>query len=173
MRLFVALELPENVISELGRLRDTLKGAKMNKVRGFHLTLKFLGDVDETTLGTIIEQLTTVSFEQFKAELSIVGVFPSQAYAKVVWVGVAPAEGIQRLQADIDATLSGLFPKEKDFVPHITLARVKFVENKVMFQQLLEKIKPDKLQFNISKFALIKSTLTPAGPEHETIRKFS
>jgi 2'-5' RNA ligase len=84
---------------------------------------------------------------------------------RVVWIGIEPKNTICELQKQIDEALSPLFKKEKDFQPHITLARVKTVENKKQFAELVKNLKVKPLKFEVKEFKLIQSQLRgPEGP---------
>ena len=79
---------------------------------------------------------------------------------------------IYELQQKIDSRLADLFPKDDRFKPHITLARVKFIKDKVKFIRELKQIKIEKKEFSVSNFKLMKSTLTPEGPVYEDLAVF-
>ena len=76
------------------------------------------------------------------------------------------------LQKSIDAVLSPLFKKEKDFKAHITLARVKFIEDKANFMKMLGNIMVEKRKIEVNEFLLVKSELKPAGHIYTVIAKF-
>ncbi|MFO8015536.1 MAG: RNA 2',3'-cyclic phosphodiesterase [Candidatus Woesearchaeota archaeon] len=173
MRLFIAFGVSEKAKEELKRLQAGLgSGADLKPVRDFHLTLKFLGDVDEKNINSIKEKLRSVRFNAFDAELCGAGVFPSESHIRVVWAGVEPKDTISRLQQEIDSALERMFPKEKRFRPHITLARVRSVRDKSAFMDRIRSLSPKKVSFRVEKFELIKSTLTGEGPVYETIEEF-
>ncbi len=175
MRLFIAIEVSEEIHTyflELQKQIDT--GLTKNVLaRSFHLTLKFFGDVDEDKKNKIIELLRKIKFKLFSVELGNIGVFPDESYIKVIWVGLEPKDKINDLQQKIDQVLVGLFPKDKRFHPHITLARVKFVKDKEEFVKSLKGIRVDKKSFEVNCFRLIKSTLTPKGPVYEVLEEFN
>ena len=72
---------------------------------------------------TIKESLNNVKFKSFSVHLNDVDVFPNENYIRVIWIGLEPEENILELQKNIDESLKSLFRKEKDFKPHLTLAR--------------------------------------------------
>ena len=174
MRLFIAMGVSEEIhdyFLELQKKIDTSL-AKITLTKSFHLTLKFLGEVDESRKDNVVELLKKVKFESFSAELSNIGMFPNENYIKVVWVGLEPKDKINELQQKIDNCLSSLFSKDKRFHSHITLCRVKFVKEKKEFIESLKKINAEKKSFDVSDFRLIKSTLTPEGPVYEALEVF-
>lgn len=172
MRLFIAFDVSKEAKDELIGAQKKLKYAKLNLVREFHLTLKFLGEVDEENVEEIKQKLKKVKFNSFEAELGSTGTFPSEDYIKVVWVGLEPKKSINELQQSIENALESMFPKDTRFHPHITLARVKFVEDKEQFKGNLKGIETKKIGFSVDSFKLIKSELRPGGPVYEVLEEF-
>ena len=174
MRLFIAIELPEQVKEYLTNVQKQITGFKGKSVsKGqMHLTLKFLGEVPENKLELIKEKLKEVKVEKIDCFTTNIGFFPSENYIRVVWIGLEPKEEIIELQKEIDNELKELFSKDKRFHPHLTLARVKFVEDKEKFKENIKKIKLEKKEFSVDCFKLIKSTLTSDGPVYEVVRVF-
>jgi len=167
MRLFIAIELPKEVVEELKRLQAELDLFGLRFVKDFHLTLKFLGDVPEPKIDRIKEILAGIKFSSFEAELSETGVFPEPDYVKVIWAGIK-ADSILSLQKDIDIGLEKLgFGRDNHFKPHLTLARVNFIKDKAALARKLGSLTVNKLKFEVAEFRLIKSTLTPKGPVYE------
>ena len=115
--------------------------------------------------------LEDVGFESFEAELDSIGVFPGEDYIKVVWVGLEPKYEITQLQKSIENALEGLFPKDDRFHPHITIARVKFINDKKQFKDDLKAIQIRRVKFMVDRFKLIKSVLGPQGPLYEVIKE--
>jgi len=174
MRLFIAFDISDEAKEELLKAQSELKkaDAKLTLAKEFHLTLKFLGEVEDKKVDEIKDRLSKVRFEQFDAELDGTGVFPTEDYIRVVWVGLEPKDKITTLQQKIEEALLGMFLKDTRFHPHLTLARVKFVKDKKGFIEKLKKIKMEKKAFSLSIFKLIKSTLTPKGPVYEVLEEF-
>jgi 2'-5' RNA ligase len=171
MRLFIAVEIPEQVKQVLLAAQEQLKlEGRMTKTKEFHLTLKFLGEVPEEKLEPLKQSLETIKFSPFNLELDAIGAFPKKHNPRVVWAGLTPHEEINNLQKQIDkATQSLGFEQDSKFHPHLTLARIKFCNNKKEFAGLLDSIKLQPAEFKIDSFKLIKSTLTPQGPIYETL----
>lgn len=172
MRVFVAIELSEDAKRELIRAQSELKGAKLTLTKEFHLTLKFLGEVSEGKAGLIKDKLKEIEFNKSKIKLSQTGVFPSPSHITVVWVGLEPAKPLIDLNTKINQVLQE-FKDDHPFHPHITLARVKFIENKKEFADKLKEIKIKPVEFEAKEFKLIKSTLTPNGPVYEDLAVFA
>lgn len=172
MRAFIAIDLPEEAKEELRKVQKFLKGGKFSLTKDFHITLKFLGELTPDKAEVIKEKLSPIKFASFQMRLSTAGVFPGSSNIRVVWVGAIPEEEIKKLQEQIDESLKEFFPKEKDFKSHITIARVKFVDNKKELIDSINNIKIEKIKFNVENFKLKKSTLTREGPVYEDIAVF-
>lgn len=169
MRTFIAIDTPKELKDFFLDLQKKINiEVKINFTKEFHLTLKFLGEIDEEKLEEVKLVLKKVKFESFKVNTSNLGVFPTESYIRVVWIGLE-SEKINELQKQIDEKLSNLFPKDNRFHPHITLGRVKFVKDKEKFIENLKSIKVDEKEFEVKDFKLKKSTLTPKGPIYEDL----
>ena len=176
MRLFIAIEIPEEIKDYIVKIQKNID-ATTNKIKfvnpnQIHLTLKFLGEVQPNIVENIKEELKKITFNPFSVYLDKIGVFPSESYIRVVWVGLNPEDKILDLQKNIDENLKKLFKKEKDFKPHLTLARVKYIEDKKAFVDKLKKMNVENKKIDINSFKLIKSTLTPKGPIYEDLEVF-
>ena len=176
MRLFIAIKIPHDIGNYLGEIQEKIDGAT-NKIRfvnknQIHLTLKFLGEVQSDKTEEVKEILKKISFKPFSVHLDHIGVFPSESYIRVIWVGLKPENDILELQKNIDEELKKLFKKEKNFESHLTLARVKFIDDKNNFIGKLKNIYIEEKKFNVENFKLIKSTLTPIGPIYENLKVF-
>ncbi len=173
MRLFIAIDLPEKAKEELREAQKQIPKAKLSLAKDFHITLKFLGEVAPGKADEIREKLQKVKFEAFKAKLDSVGFFPSEKYIRVVWAGIKPEEETAKLQKEIDSLIGKEFPDDHKFSPHITLARVKFVDDKELFIQQLKSIKLENISLKVDCFKLKKSTLRgKEGPVHEDVEVY-
>jgi 2'-5' RNA ligase len=174
MRAFIAVDLPEEVKEELLRVQQELPGAGIRAVRKnqMHLTMKFLGEITPAKADVVKAALRKIRFKPFKTCLVGVRVFPSENYVRVVWVGLEPEEEITALQKKIDCALEKDFLKDKKFKAHLTLARVKFVDDKKNFVEKIKKIAVKRVCFWVKDFRLKKSTLTRTGPIYEDLEVF-
>jgi 2'-5' RNA ligase len=133
-RLFIALELPENVLRAIGRLQADLKkttaprAARWTRPEGIHLTLKFLGDVPAARadeLGSALREAASRG-QPFDLQAQGLGCFPNLARPRVLWLGLAGDLGkLRALQADVEERTArlGFAAEERGFSPHLTLAR--------------------------------------------------
>jgi len=176
MRLFIAIKLPGEARDYLFTIKNNFSRdlAKVKWVgkKQIHLTLKFLGEVDEKIIKEIISKLKEVEFKEFELELDDLGFFPNEDYIKVLWVGVKNFNKIIELHDDIDEKLSKYFTKDREFSCHITLGRIKFVKDKKYFLDIIKKTKIEKLKFSVKSFSLIKSELSKDGSKYIDIENF-
>lgn len=173
MRLFIAIDLPEEIKRELRTAQQQIPKSKHSKTKDFHITLKFLGDMTPNEVEDIRQKLSQVKFKQFKSHIESLGVFPNETYIRVVWAGTKPETEMKELQEKIDDTIGKKYPDDHKFNAHITLARVKHIEDKKEFVRMLKEIKVTKTEFETSKFKLKKSTLRgKEGPMYEDIQVY-
>lgn len=177
MRLFIAIEIPEEIKEYISiiqkQINDNSLEMRLATRQQMHLTLKFLGEVQPNKAKETIESLKQIKFKKFDFKLDSVGIFPDKSNTRVVWLGLKPEDGIINLQKDIDKKLEKLFDKERGFKPHITLCRVKHIEDKEAFLEMIKEIKIEHKKINVVNFKLIKSSLTRNGPVYEDLGIFS
>lgn len=176
MRTFIAIELSDEIRSSLAQIESHLKysGADVKWVdeKNIHLTLKFLGEIDEEKCDKIKAILDQIAGSTGSFEISVkdIGAFPKIDHPRVIWVGLDKGAAESKLLAEkIDETLSGIgFEKEtRPFTAHLTIGRVRSSKNK---QALKEKIGSFGLQEArnkrqvVSSIILFQSKLTPKGP---------
>src|SRR5579871_4609423 len=127
MRLFVGLALPQSLKDRLAPLMSGLPGARWVPPENLHLTLRFVGEVDEREAALLDEALTTVERSPFELQVAGCGIFAQRRGPEAVWIGVTSTPPLVDLQAAVEraAVRAGLAPEEKRFRPHITLARLK------------------------------------------------
>jgi len=170
-RGFIAIEInaTPSILEFEKELKKTGADIKLVEPQNIHITLKFLGDIEETLIDEI-EQIMKDAVKEIKPftmKLNGTGVFPNNNYVRVIWIGIKEAQIIETIVKTIDEHLSKLgFKKEKrGFSPHLTIGRVKSAKNK---QRLLETIgKYTNVEFSIQEvnsIKLMKSDLTSAGP---------
>ncbi len=177
MRLFIAVELPEEVKRQISELQKTLifteQQAKCNSSKEQHITLKFLGEIMDSKIPKIIAALKYVSFNKFNAKIETNAGFANENYLRVAWFITEPQKEFLDLKQKIDKQLKFVkSKKEENFIPHITLARFKYVNDRNL---VIEKVKSLKLkaEFIVDSFKLMKSILTPKGHVYEVIESFN
>lgn len=125
-RLFAGLEIPPSLALSLSGLRGGLPGARWIEPRDYHITLRFVGDIDDRTADELAHALDRVERTEFEVRLAGIDVFgadkPHSVYARV-----EPTPEIRELQADLERLCQrlGLKPEPRKFTPHVTLARLR------------------------------------------------
>jgi len=126
MRLFVALSLPDATSDMLGSLGFGLPGARWISSDRFHITLRFIGEVDGRTARNVSEELAGITMPSFWIDLHGVGTFGDKRKVHSLWAGVRSNPMLTRLHDKIDGAVArvGLAPDRRKFTPHVTLARL-------------------------------------------------
>ncbi len=174
MRLFISVNLPSEINEYLEQIKSKIRPDKgrLNFSHSLHLTLKFLGEIENNRVSDLIASLKTIDFSRFKANLGIVGIFPNENNIRVIWIGAEPEAPFKELAKQVDLATQDFASKDHDFMPHITLARVKFIEDKAEMKRKISLVKIEKKEFDVNEFCLMKSMLMPEGPVYEVVEKF-
>jgi 2'-5' RNA ligase len=127
MRLFLGLTLPKDIRAGLAGLCSGVPGARWVPPENLHLTLRFIGDVEEETAREVTAYISRIRHAPFDLTCKGVGCFGSRHKIRSLWVGVKPSSPLMVLQKKIETLLqrAGLAPERRNFTPHITLARFK------------------------------------------------
>jgi len=129
MRIFVALDIPQEIRARMTeymeRARSYAPEARWARVEGLHVTLKFVGEASDELVHQIKAGLAGVKAKPFEVKFEGVGFFPNPKAARVFWIGVNGGEALPGLAAAVDMTLEtlGIARENKDYHPHLTLAR--------------------------------------------------
>jgi 2'-5' RNA ligase len=169
LRLFVGIDLPPELKLRLSIMMGGLPGAKWVDSGNLHLTLRFIGEVDEGLAGDIDEALQLVRAQRFELELAGVGQFGAGEKTRQLWVGVERSEPLLALHEKVEHALTrcGVPPEGRKYAPHVTLARFKYV-HAARVQAFIERHALFRAQpFAVDHFSLIASYLTKAGPIYE------
>lgn len=168
-RLFIAIDFPANVKEHLGNICYGVAGAKWVPAEQIHLTLRFLGDIDDTTYHGIASALEEVHCEPFPLRLRGTGHFPPRGKPRVLWVGIEEQPVLSRLHGEIEAALErvGVERERRKFHPHVTIARLR------------DRVRPTEVvpflsasgafsagPVTVSEFHLYSSLLKPQGAIH-------
>jgi 2'-5' RNA ligase len=184
MRTFIAIELPQEIKDYLANLENQLKTSQADvkwvEPKNIHLTLKFLGEIDEKKLEKtekIIEEVTKET-NTFPIRLSSVGAFPKINYPRVIWVGIDKGDNETKEIAEaLEEKIAKIgIPKEdRPFSSHITIGRTRSSKNREKLVQNLNELASsfgqENLEFSATKITLFKSTLTPKGPIYEILKE--
>jgi len=180
MRSFISMDITsKEVLDKIKTFQTYLKNTacpmKVVERENLHLTLKFLGEIGESSYKRIVESLgpSLSEFSSFEVNLKGTGFFPSISDLRVIWVGMNAPE-IVYIQKEIDDTLKSMgFKEDRKFVPHLTVSRVKSSLNKKPLLNVLDEYKNFEFGSDmVKKINFKKSTLTPEGPIYETLKEF-
>jgi 2'-5' RNA ligase len=184
IRAFLAIDLPGDVREKIGDiqagLKGVLEGVRWTRPEGIHLTLKFFGDIDKSTIGSIsdIIEKKTKGFGPLSLAMGRMGAFPNPGKARVLWIGVeGETEKLASLQGGMEDDFETLgFAREtRSFTPHLTLGRVRSSRRMITgLREAMEKIgyeKPDP--FQAEGLTLFKSDLLPGGAVYTKLAYFS
>lgn len=166
IRLFTALEIPDEIAERLVRLQRGIEGARWIEPEDFHITLRFVGDIPEDVAADVDEALQDIRFEPFDIELEGVGAFGG-AKPHAVWAGVRASEPLKQLQARHESAMrrAGLKPETRNYTPHVTLARLRAEENPDVYRFIEANNLFAAPRFEVGHFVLFSSrTSTGGGP---------
>ncbi len=180
-RLFVAVKIEpaEKFINVYYSLKRELNNEKIKWVEpaNMHITLKFLGQTADEHIPLINKTLNDIvgNYHPFGFTLENIGVFGSRYNPRVLWTGINNGGQLRNLGEDILNRLdaAGFERDRQNFVPHLTIGRIKFLESKKHFQKVIDKYKNIFLQeAKVEKFILFQSILKPAGPVYYSLNEF-
>ena len=163
-RLFTALEVPRDAALSLSLLRGGIPGARWIDVENYHLTLRFIGDVDGHLADEIAQGLDRVYRPSFDLQLSGVDAFGSRK-PHAIYAAARPSPQLTALQAEIDriCTRAGAPSDQRKFVPHVTLARLRNVDDGEVARYLSGRSNFSALPFRVSRFVLMSSRDSVGG----------
>jgi 2'-5' RNA ligase len=165
LRLFVGIDLPPELKLSLSLIATGLPGAKWVDAGNYHLTLRFIGEIDEGQAEDVDAALSQIRTPRFDVALATVGHFG----LRQLWVGVERNDALQRLHDKIESALSRLgFPaEERRYTPHVSLARLKGTSESRLQTYLSEHALYRAAPFRADHFSLIASYLTKSGAIYE------
>lgn len=175
IRLFIAVELPPDILSYIKDLGRGIPGARPVREEQIHLTLRFLGEVEGTLFKDIRECLSAVRKRPFRIQISGVGHFPPRGKPRVIWAGVAPTDELTRLKNRVDRELltCGLEAERRKFSPHITLARLRNSPIQRVSSFLAGNSFLQTPEFTVDHFHLFSSQLGRNGAIHTLEESYS
>lgn len=176
MRLFIAIDMPAEVIALTHELQNHFKELDLFEGRytnpdSMHITLKFLGDVDDGNVSELADRLKTMQFSPQPAYTGQLGLFSSHERSKILFLHiVCPA--LVELVLALDLLLPE-FPQEKrELINHVTLARIKSVHEKERLIETVETYQVPRIDFEIKELVLKRSELTAQGPIYTDVAMF-
>jgi len=168
MRLFVAVDLPDEVKQSVAALCHGLPGVRWLPPDQLHLTLRFIGEANDTVEAAIRHGLAEITFPPITLSMRGVGCFPSPRRPRVLWVGLSTGEPLRLLQHAVEQAVAtaGIPAEERPFSPHITLARLREHREADIAPFLTRNSSFHSGPFTVDAFHLYSSTLTAKGAIH-------
>jgi RNA 2',3'-cyclic 3'-phosphodiesterase len=163
-RLFTGLEIPPSVAQSLAMMRGGLPGARWITPENYHLTLRFIGDIDDALAHEIAGVLARVRRGAFELHFAGLSSFGGRKPRAVV-AAVAPAAPLMELQAEHDRLLQrlGLEPEGRKYTPHVTLARLRDSSSRQVADYLAARGHYRSASFAVTRFVLFSSRASVGG----------
>jgi RNA 2',3'-cyclic 3'-phosphodiesterase len=178
MRVFIAIDIPEDIRKRLGTVQDQLRSfspsARWVAPDSIHLTLKFIGEIAEKRRDEIDEALADLTWKAFPVTVRGVGFFPGMRSPRVFWAGLQ-CPTMEGLAKEIDARLepAGFEPEERAFRAHVTLARSKSTRLENGLVTAAEKFtEADFGTFIVDRCFLYQSTLKSGGALYTKLKEY-
>ncbi len=183
MRAFIAVNLEQHIRTEIEQIQRDMeimtRGFRWVSRELLHITIKFLGDIDRSTVPNICRAMDDITHEHapFTLSFSGMGAFPTLKRPRVIWIGLEKGTiELTGLALDIDKALKenhGSREREHDtFKPHITIGRANKNETAHISQDALSREWHCAGTLSVDSFFLMESNLTPSGPVYRPVRKF-
>jgi 2'-5' RNA ligase len=163
-RLFTGLEIPAEIGQTLSNLRGGLPGARWIDPENYHVTLRFIGDIDGVSANEIASMLFRVNRKPFEVKLQGLSSFGGRKPRAVV-ATIAPSRPLIELQAELERMMQriGLNPEGRKFIPHVTLARLYDASSQDVADYLsVRGYFPSKV-FTAERFVLFSSRASTGG----------
>jgi 2'-5' RNA ligase len=175
-RLFIAIDLPKPVCWRLGQLLvQPPRGVRPVRPAQLHLTLHFLGDVEDDCCTALHEALACVRHEPFEIAIRGTGVFPPRVRPAVLWAGVAESASLAALHAAIGGAIErcGVAVEHRPYVPHFTLARLTPAVPRAWTGRFLDETASlDIADIAVDRFQLYRSRALDGATEHSVEASF-
>ncbi|NHJ87358.1 MAG: RNA 2',3'-cyclic phosphodiesterase [Asgard group archaeon] len=182
IRAFFAADLNDStIVKRIAKIQTEFENldSKITFVSGenLHLTLRFLGDIEESMVPKLQKNAEEITFKPFTLEFSSVGVLPNMNYVRTLYIDVK--EGFKELsslalQVENLCVKHGFEKEKRPFKSHLTIGRVKKIGDKNTLVNLITEHKEDNFgKVEITSFTLKKSVLTPQGPIYSNLFKIN
>ena len=174
MRAFIALKIPndESLVGPIGELSSA--GMKVYGPKGLHITLSFIGEIEEGRASDIVEVLTeaTKGTGPFDINLRGMGSFPGKNGPRIAWIGAESGGFLEKLAERLSESLKvhNIEHDFKKFVPHITVGRARDILGSSTVEPVIDKYsRTEFFKFSCNELILYSSELRPEGPIHKAI----
>lgn len=178
IRTFIAIEIEnKDVLARLISTRDQIvaTGADLKPVEdeNIHITLRFIGEIPAGMVRFLCNDMLNLKYPEFRIRVKGIGVFPNISRPRVIWAGVS--EGFDKLvelhkQIELIVRRHGIPPEREEYIPHITIARVKGGRNIDKLIKILTTLTNADFGYtDVKEIKLKKSVLTPSGPHYSDL----
>lgn len=163
-RLFTAIEIPADIAQALSFLRGGLPGARWVDPENYHITLRFIGDVDAHVAHDVASMLDSVNRAPFELRFDGLASFGGRK-PRAVFANVAPSQALMDLQAELERLMQrvGLEPEGRKYTPHVTLARLRDSSSRQVADYLSERGPFRSAPFRAERFVLYSSRASVGG----------
>ncbi|WP_395665477.1 RNA 2',3'-cyclic phosphodiesterase [Methylocella sp.] len=163
-RLFTGLEIPQEIATDLSMMRGGIHGARWIDVENYHITLRFIGDIDAAAAHDVHQTLSQIRRKPFEVSLETLGFFGGDKPRAIV-ARAKPAAPLVELQAQQERLLRriGIAPEPRKFVPHVTLARLRAASAMAVADYLSSRAFVFSKRFEASRFVLFSSRDSVGG----------
>jgi 2'-5' RNA ligase len=163
-RIFTGLEIPDDVAQSLAMLRGGLPGARWIDPENYHLTLRFIGDVDDSTAHEVASLLGRVRRAALELRFDEIASFGGRRPRAVI-ATLAQTPALMELQAEHERLMQrvGLEPEGRKYTPHVTLARLRDASSRQVAEYLSTRALIRPLPFKVSRFVLFSSRASVGG----------
>ncbi len=181
-RTFIAIKIPLSKITAelIHDIKFKLRDEKIKWVESWnlHITLFFLGDTEDDLIEKVKKGLFAIlkDIKSFKLKCSGVGVFKNIHNPKALWFGIEKSEKLNELKYTVDKLMSsiGFKTEDKEFRPHLTIARTKHIKEKNLIKELVHHYQDENIQeIEVNEVLFYESKLTPKGPVYSVLTKVS
>ncbi|MEQ8228882.1 MAG: RNA 2',3'-cyclic phosphodiesterase [Rhodospirillales bacterium] len=175
MRLFVGLDLPEDLRLTLTSLRDGINGARWVDPANYHITLRFIGEADRHQAADLDDALTDIHVPEFDLAFDGVGSFASRGRLRAIWARLQTSPALTHLHDKVEraSIRAGFAEEQRKFKPHVTLARFKGTSELAAARFLEDHAGFTTRPFTVERFVLFESTLGGEGAHYTPVRKYS
>lgn len=182
MRCFIAIDMPEDIkrsISDfISKIDHKIKGIRWVLPENIHLTLKFLGELEDNQIKEVKKKISDISsnHSNFDINISKIGGFPTLKKPNILWIGIEESENLKALYDDIENSLLeiGFEKEDRKFSPHLTIGRVK---DKRDIDSVIKAIASFQNFYfgtaKVNEILLMRSILKPSGAEYSKIEIFN
>lgn len=178
IRSFISIDLHDDLRAKIESLvklfKETGADIRWVKIKNLHLTLKFLGVIEDHQLVPISSRIREIAgrFNDFSFSLTGTGTFPDLNRPRIIWIGIKDHSNFQKLTKELERAMKeeGFDKEKRPFSPHITVGRVRSLRG--IDKLMIELVKYRSMDFgsqHIGAIHLMKSTLTKEGAEYSTL----